>query len=218
MIDLFIVGAGGWGREVLNQLRGDAAHEKDWRVAGFLDSRPDALAGFDVGLLIVGDPLTHQPQPNQEFICALGDPARRRHYAAALLARGARFMNIRGESHLPPALSMGQGNFFTRMLQISPDARIGSFCNINTLSVISHDVVLGDYVQIGAMVFIGGGARIGSMVTVHPHATILPGITIGDGAIIGAGSVVVKNVPADTTVFGNPARAIFQASTPATGA
>jgi len=218
MIDLFIVGAGGWGREVLNQLRGDAAHEKEWRVAGFLDGRPHALNGFEVGLPIVGDPLTHRPLPNQQFVCALGDPAQRRRYAAPLLEKGGYFMNIRGEANIPPVLAMGQGNFFTRMLQISPDARIGSFCNINTLTVVSHDVVLGDYVQIGAMVFIGGGARIGSMATIHPHATILPGITIGDGATVGAGSVVVKNVPAGTTVFGNPARAIFQASMPETGA
>ena len=46
------------------------------------------------------------------------------------------------------------------------------------------------------------GASIGA------NATILPGITIGEGAMVGAGSVVVKNVPANTTVVGNPAREI----------
>lgn len=46
------------------------------------------------------------------------------------------------------------------------------------------------------------GASIGA------NATILPGITIGEGAMVGAGSVVVKNVPANTTVVGNPAKEI----------
>ena len=46
------------------------------------------------------------------------------------------------------------------------------------------------------------GASIGA------NATILPGVTIGEGAMVGAGSVVVKNVPANTTVVGNPAREI----------
>lgn len=46
------------------------------------------------------------------------------------------------------------------------------------------------------------GASIGA------NATILPGITIGEGAMIGAGSVVVKDVPANTTVVGNPAKEI----------
>jgi maltose O-acetyltransferase len=36
---------------------------------------------------------------------------------------------------------------------------------------------------------------------------ILPGITIGNNVIIGAGSVVTKNVPDNTNVKGNPAKA-----------
>jgi serine acetyltransferase len=31
-------------------------------------------------------------------------------------------------------------------------------------------------------------------------------MVIGDGATIGAGSIVVSNVPAGMTVFGNPAK------------
>jgi maltose O-acetyltransferase len=51
-------------------------------------------------------------------------------------------------------------------------------------------------VHIGDNVWIGGGA------------IILGGVSIGDGAIIGAGAVVTRDVAADTTVVGNPARAI----------
>lgn len=46
------------------------------------------------------------------------------------------------------------------------------------------------------------GASIGA------NATILPGITIGESAMIGAGSVVLKDVPANTTWIGNPAKQI----------
>lgn len=44
------------------------------------------------------------------------------------------------------------------------------------------------------------GASIGS------NATILAGVTIGEYAMVGAGSVVTKDVPANATVFGNPAK------------
>ena len=47
---------------------------------------------------------------------------------------------------------------------------------------------------------------IGSNVWIGTHATILPGIIIGDNAIIGAGCVVTKNVEANTTVVGVPAK------------
>jgi maltose O-acetyltransferase len=51
-------------------------------------------------------------------------------------------------------------------------------------------------VVIGAHCWIGG------------HATILPGITIGDRSVVGAGAVVTRDVPPDTLVTGNPARAV----------
>jgi len=50
-------------------------------------------------------------------------------------------------------------------------------------------------ISIGDDVWIGGGALV------------LPGVAVGDRAVIGAGSVVTKDVPADTIVVGNPARA-----------
>lgn len=46
------------------------------------------------------------------------------------------------------------------------------------------------------------GASIGS------SATILCGITIGENALVGAGSVVLKDVPPNSIVAGNPARII----------
>ena len=46
------------------------------------------------------------------------------------------------------------------------------------------------------------GASIGS------GATLLGGITVGENALVGAGSVVTKDVLANSTVAGNPARVI----------
>jgi acetyltransferase-like isoleucine patch superfamily enzyme len=46
------------------------------------------------------------------------------------------------------------------------------------------------------------GASIGA------NATLLPGITIGKNAMVGAGAVVVKDVPDQAVVVGNPAKVI----------
>jgi maltose O-acetyltransferase len=51
-------------------------------------------------------------------------------------------------------------------------------------------------ISIGDDVWLGGGA------------IVLPGVAIGDRAVVGAGSVVTSDVPADTVVAGNPARAV----------
>lgn len=51
-------------------------------------------------------------------------------------------------------------------------------------------------VTIGKNVWIGAGAKI------------MPGVTIGDNAVIAGGAVVVRDVPEDTIVGGNPAKII----------
>lgn len=204
---ILIISAGGFGRTVLGMVRDDPASGKEWRIAGFLDGRPE-LAGKTT-LPIVGDPLTYGVQPGEEFICALGDPAQRRRFAAPLLEQGARFMSLCTGLIDYGGPIMGQGCLFEQYVRTGVDVRMGDFVIIQSTTVIGYEVTIGSYVTIGSFVFIGGRATIGDDVTIHPHATILPGVTIGAGAVIGAGSVVIKNVPPGVTMMGNPAR-IFQ--------
>jgi serine O-acetyltransferase len=51
-------------------------------------------------------------------------------------------------------------------------------------------------------------AVIGSRVDIMAGAVIVGPIEVGDDVVIGANSVVVKDVPAGSTVFGVPARAV----------
>jgi serine acetyltransferase len=49
---------------------------------------------------------------------------------------------------------------------------------------------------------------IGNDVTVGANVVIIGDITIGDNVVIGAGSVVVKDVPSNCVIAGNPAKII----------
>ncbi len=49
---VLIIGAGGWGREVLAQMQGDPACGTKWRPVGFLDTRLQILDGLDCDLTI----------------------------------------------------------------------------------------------------------------------------------------------------------------------
>jgi len=51
-------------------------------------------------------------------------------------------------------------------------------------------------ITIGHNVWLGGGA------------IVLPGVTIGENTVVGAGSVVVRDLPANVVVVGNPARIV----------
>lgn len=54
----------------------------------------------------------------------------------------------------------------------------------------------------------GKPVTIGHNVWIGGRAVINPGVTIGDNAVVASGAVVVKNVPANAVVGGNPARII----------
>ena len=54
----------------------------------------------------------------------------------------------------------------------------------------------------------GKPINIGNNVWIGGSAVICPGVTIGDNAVIAAGAVVVKDVPSNVVVGGNPAKVI----------
>ena len=103
-------------------------------------------------------------------------------------------------------------------IEIHPSATIGTgfFIDHGMGVVIGETSEIGDYVTLFQGVTLGGTGKergkrhptLGNHVVVGAGAKILGGITIGDNVKIGANSVVLKNVTANSTVIGVPARVI----------
>ena len=87
---------------------------------------------------------------------------------------------------------------------IEDDVKIDSLCQIG------HNSHIGRGSLVVAMSVVSGHTVLGSNVYVAPGSTIINQVKIGDNAYIGMGSVVVKGVPADTTVFGVPAKTLWE--------
>lgn len=64
--------------------------------------------------------------------------------------------------------------------------------------VLTHDLTRGLYLD----------TRIGDDAVIGPRAIVLPGVTVGARAVVRPGAVVGRDVPADGTVEGNPARPV----------
>ncbi|MDM0054922.1 acetyltransferase [Variovorax fucosicus] len=202
---LLIVGAGGFGREVLGYVEDD---NPLFDVKGFLDSRSDALDATPRSVGIVGDPLTYKPQPDEVFMAAVGDPQMRFKFTAAL--RDVHQVDFATVVHPSANVSrhahLRHGCIIAPRVGISVDVHIGEFTCIQEYTVVGHDARIGNWCQLNSHCTIAGGARIGNFVTIHPNCVITSRAVIGDGAVVGPGSVVMGRIPPGITVLGNPAR------------
>ncbi|HEY3347076.1 MAG TPA: serine O-acetyltransferase, partial [Nitrospirota bacterium] len=109
---------------------------------------------------------------------------------------------------------------FLTGIEIHPGAQIGGhfFIDHGMGVVIGETSEIGEHVVLFQGVTLGGTGKergkrhptLGSHVVIGAGAKILGGITIGDNVKVGANAVVLKSVPAHSTVVGVPGRVVKQ--------
>jgi serine O-acetyltransferase len=137
-------------------------------------------------------------------------------FHALLAYRMSHWLSIHHIPFLPRVISQ-----IARILtgiEIHPSAIIGKgfFIDHGMGVVVGETAEIGEYVTLFQGVTLGGTGKergkrhptLGNHVVVGAGAKILGGIRIGDNVKVGANSVVLKSVPANSTVIGVPARVI----------
>lgn len=207
---LVIIGARGWGREVLWAVDSNKEHF-NMTVKGFLDDDPHALDGLKGDFPpIISSVEDYEVRPDDLFFCALGDSEARKQYAELIEQKGGKFVTlIHPKATVSPNAVIGEGSFIDEYVSISDNVNIGRHVIVQRLATLGHDTKACDFVTIGAYAFCGGKSQIGDCSTLHVRTTLLRNVNVGSNAVVGAGSVVIKKVKDGDHVFGNPAKRIW---------
>ena len=204
MQKLVIIGAGGFGREILAWA---GASSDAWTIKGFLDDNLAIRNDPRLRAPVLGRIEDYAPEPDDVYLCAIGAPAMRRATTGTIKGRGGRFVRlVHPSAVVADGAQLGEGVIVCPLALVSADARIEEGAVVYYHSSVDHDVVVGPFSQISGHCDIMGGATLGAGVFLGSHAAILPRVKVGDRAIVGAGAVVTSDVPDDTTVVGMPAR------------
>lgn len=116
------------------------------------------------------------------------------------------------------ARAVSQGAKFLTGIEIHPGAKIGKqlFIDHGTGVVIGETTIIGDRCTIYQGATLGGTGKecgkrhptVGNDVMIGSGAKVLGPVNIGDHTKIAAGAVVLKDIPADCTAVGIPARIV----------
>ena len=209
MKQLIIIGAGGFGREVHNMVPFCRGYGERFVIKGFINDITDALDSFPGYAPIIGTIKDYVPQPDDVFICAIGDIEGRKKCVNMLLERGAEFIRLVHESAgWDRNTVVGKGCILCTRVGISCDCKIGDFTVFQDDCLVGHDTVIGDFCHFHVRAFVAGKVCIEDSVHVGPYALIHPGKKIGAAATVGAGAFVIRNINPGVTVYGNPAKKI----------
>ena len=202
MRNLFIVGAGGFGREAVWTVeRINAAQQQPvWNVIGFADDDPAKAFGNFEGYPLLGSvEKASKDHPGASVFIAVGDNAVRRKIYRQL--RGHDFPAlIDPSSQVSPTTEFKHGTFIACEAVVSVGTEIGKFVIINARAGVGHDSTVGDFSNIAPGVSLSGHTTIGEDVMMGTNSCTAPGMTVGDGAVVACGTPVLKNVAPGTTL------------------
>ena len=204
MKKIILVGAGGAGRELAYSL----VKNQEWEAIGYVDDTIPAGTMVN-GLPVFGGIDWLQNYQGNVAVCIVNNP----HIKEKIIDRISNNIYIsfpvikHYDVSMSDTVTLCEGTIIANLnTQITVNAYVARHVWINTRFDLGHDSYVGEFTTVFTNVTVGGNVRIGSHCVLGSGSIIKPGTTIGNNVYVGSGAVVVKDVPDNVVVVGNPAK------------
>ncbi len=213
---LFIIGAGGFGRETLEAVRALNALASTWAVLGFLDDDPARHGQVVDGIEIVGPTGTLADHPAAAAVVTIGNPddytTRRRIVTGLGTPPGGWATIVHPAASIASSATLGPGTVVLAGTVATSSVQVGAHVVVMPSVVLTHDDVIGDFATLGSGVRLAGGVVIGEGAYIGAGALIRERRRVGPWALVGMGAGVTHDVPEGEVWAGTPARRLRRVS------
>jgi sugar O-acyltransferase (sialic acid O-acetyltransferase NeuD family) len=199
MQDLIILGTGVHGGEMAHIVERINRQQPTWRLIGHIAPSPtdrtvfaghpilglvDVLAAYPGAALVADNEFPRNIPLPEERLISLVDPG----------------------SFVHPTAHIGRGCVIYPNCFIGLNAVLGQRVFMLSGCIVNHDNRIEDRVVLASGVILAGCVQVEEGAYLGQSSTVRQYLRIGRNSLVGMGSVVVKEVPPQVVVAGNPAR------------
>lgn len=204
--DIYILGAGTYGEVIL-----ELAEDCGFNVLGFYDDEKSMLGKKVLGVEVVGtikDLLKTDFIKGNQFVTSIGNNRTRKELNDLIIYNGgstpklvhpdakvSRYAEIQDGAIIHAASYVFTGSVIEQSCIISPNSGVSHHTHLHKGVFVSFGATVGAYINIEESSFVGMASNISTNVK-----------TLGRDCLIGAGAVVIRDVPENAVVIGNPAK------------
>lgn len=209
MKDLYIIGAGGFGREVAWIVERINSIKPTWNLKGFIDDNETLWGSIEGEYHVLGGCEYLSTLEDVYAVCAVGSSNVRKKIIEKLKDTSVKFATLVDPSVLySNSVKIGEGAIVCAGTIITVNVNIGDHVIVNLDCTIGHDAVIDDFVTIYPSVNVSGNVLIGECSELGTGTQIIQGKKVISNTIIGAGAIVVKDCIESGTYVGSPAKKI----------
>lgn len=210
---VYIIGAGGFGKEVAWIIECINKITPEWKIEGFLDDNEMLHGKVLNGYEVLGD-CNFIDTINDEIwvVCTIGDSCVRKRIVNKIMKKpNIHFATIIAPTAIiPNTVIIGEGTIIASGTISSVNVTIGSHVIINMNCTIGHDTTVLDFVTLRPGANIAGNVLLEECVDVGIGAGILQNLKIRHDTVLGGGTIVVKNVEPHQIVVGIPGKSMMK--------